>query len=139
MFEKVLFFASAHPLLVGALLGLITLAIWLASRRSGKGLSTHELTAKVNSEEALVLDCRDAADFKNGHISDAMNIPLSKLDARMNELGKFKQSPVIVVCNLGQQAGQAVQKLQTAEFQQVYRLSGGVSAWRGENLPLVKA
>ena len=139
MIEQIIEFSGNHPLLVGGLFAMILLAFALESRRSGKTLTTHELTAKMNSENAIVLDVRDSGEYKKGHIVDSINIPLAKLDTRASELDKYKNQPVVVVCQLGQQAGQAVQKLQALEFDQVFRLSGGVSGWRGENLPLVKA
>lgn len=139
MFEQIIEFSMNHPLLVGGLFSMILLALFLESQRAGKALSTHELTAKMNSESALVLDVRDAAEFSKGHIVDAINIPLAKLDSRISEIEKYKKRPIVVVCQLGQHSGQAVQKLQQLEFEAVYRLSGGVSAWRGESLPLVKA
>jgi rhodanese-related sulfurtransferase len=56
----------------------------------------------------------------------------------MSELDKFKDKPVIVVCNLGQAAGTAAKKLKAAGFQQVVRLSGGMTEWKGQNMPIIK-
>jgi len=108
-------------------------------RASGSSLSTRETTLKINNEEARILDIREAKEFKTGHIVDAINIPLVKLDSRLSELDKYKDKPLIIVCNIGQHAGQAVKKLETAGFDKVFKLSGGMSTWRAESLPVVRS
>lgn len=136
--DQVIEFSTNHWPLVFAFVVLLLLAIAMELKRSGASISTHELTRKVNSENAIVLDVREAKEFKAGHIVDAINVPSIKLDSELKALEKYKQQPVIVVCNLGQHAGQAVRKLEAAGFENVFRLTGGMSGWRSDNLPVVK-
>lgn len=92
----------------------------------------------VNRENALVLDVRDRKEFQAGHIVDAVNIPQSSLESRLDELKKHKDRPVVVVCRIGQNAGAAGTLLRKSGFEQVSRLSGGMTEWRNQNLPVVK-
>ena len=136
--EQLIEFSINHWPLTLSFVVLLALAINMEFRRSGATLSTHELTTKINREDALVIDVREAKDFKAGHIVDAMNIPLVKIDSELKALEKHKERPIVLVCNMGQHAGQAVRKLEAAGFEQVFRLSGGMSAWRAENLPVIR-
>ncbi len=137
--DQIIEFSSNHWPLVFSFSVLLALAINLEFKRSGSALSSHELTAKINNENAKIIDVREAKDFKAGHIVDAINIPLMKLDSQLTSIEKYKSEPVVVVCQLGQQSGQAVRKLETAGFENVARLSGGMSSWRSDNLPVVGA
>ena len=51
---------------------------------------------------------------------------------------KLKERPVVFYCKNGQVSPQACAKLVKAGYDQVYFLSGGLSAWQSENLPVKK-
>jgi rhodanese-related sulfurtransferase len=53
-------------------------------------------------------------------------------------LKKHKEKPVIVVCKLGQHSSEAAKQLQEDGFSEVYRLSGGVTEWKAQSLPLIQ-
>ncbi|MEQ8953548.1 MAG: rhodanese-like domain-containing protein, partial [Gammaproteobacteria bacterium] len=73
-----------------------------------------------------------------GHIVDAVNIPLAKLKSGLNQIKKYKDKPVVVVCKLGQQSPEAIKTLETEGYNEVYRLSGGITEWKAQSLPLVQ-
>ncbi|MEK1942805.1 MAG: rhodanese-like domain-containing protein, partial [Pseudomonas sp.] len=100
-------------------------------------LSTRELTALVNRDEGIILDVRNNKDFAAGHIVGALNIPYDKVASRVAELEKHKAKTIIVVDALGQQAGAVARDLKKLGFNAA-KLSGGMSSWRGESLPVVK-
>lgn len=135
--SRLIEFSTNHYLLVAALVVLLVLLALHEMRKGGKALSTRELTALVNAEQAVVLDIRPAKEFAAGHIVDALNIPADKLNARLSELEKHKAKTIIVVDGMGQHAGTWCSVLQKAGFNAA-KLSGGISTWRGDNLPLVK-
>ncbi len=123
--------------LVAALLVLLVLLLLHELRKGGKSLSTRELTALVNADQAVVLDIRPAKEFASGHIVDALNIPADKLNSRMTELEKYKGKTIILVDAMGQHSGTWGGVLKKAGFNAA-KLSGGIGSWRGDNLPLVK-
>lgn len=90
----------------------------------------------INKEDAVVLDIRAKKEFSAGHIANSLHIPMAEFDRRMSELNSHKEKPIIVVCNMGQTAGSACRKLKAAGFNPV-RLSGGMTEWRGQNMPVV--
>lgn len=130
-------FIANHFILCALFVALLTLLIMHEMRRGGKSLSTRELTTLVNGGNALVLDVRPKKDFDTGHIVDALSFPFDKLASRLNELEKHRGKTLIVVDAMGQHAGAASLELKKAGFE-VTRLSGGMTNWRGDNLPVVK-
>jgi rhodanese-related sulfurtransferase len=135
--DRVLEFTLNHPFLVGSFVALLIAFIVLESRRGGKSVSPQQLTNLVNRENALVLDVRDAKEFREGHITGSKNIPFSQLQNKLGELESHKETPVILVCKMGQHAGAAGRILSTSGFTDVRRLSGGVTGWKSDGLPLV--
>ena len=132
-------FIGNHPLLVGAFILLVFLFFRNESARAGATVSTQELVRLVNKDNAIVLDVRDRAEFDEGHIVDAVNIPYASLESRLDELNKYKERPVVIACKMGQHSGAAGTLLQKNGYSNVVRLTGGYSEWRAQNLPVVKA
>jgi rhodanese-related sulfurtransferase len=131
-------FIGHHPILVGIFAVLLVLFVRNETQRGGKGVSPQELVNLVNKEGAIVLDVRDSKEFAAGHIVDAVNVPHTALESRLSELEKYKEKPVTIVCKMGQHAGTAGAMLRKAGFASVSRLSGGMTEWRNQNLPVVK-
>lgn len=133
--ERFFEFIQHHPILFGILAVLAVLFFLVESRRSGRKISPQALGGFVNGEKAVVVDLRDAKEFREGHIAGSRNIPLSSLKNHLEELRAMKQ-PIVMVCKMGQSAGSAVQQV---GGDHLYRLDGGILGWQGQNLPLVKA
>ena len=123
-------------MLVGALLVVVIMLIMNESRKSGPAVTPQQITM-VNAEDGMFLDLRDAAEFKKGHIVGAMNIPATKLPARMGELEKLKGKPIVLVCKMGQQSGGASKQLKAENYEQVYKMTGGMMEWGNLQLPTV--
>ncbi|MEI4867127.1 rhodanese-like domain-containing protein, partial [Klebsiella pneumoniae] len=70
MIDQLFEFVQNHPLLVGAFL--LVLTAWIAyevRNSSSGGVTSGEATLLINREDAVVLDLREAGDFKAGHIA----------------------------------------------------------------------
>ena len=67
-----------------------------------------------------------------------MNIPHAAIAGRLGELESYKGRPVAIVCKMGQHAGSAGTVLRKSGFDPVMRLTGGMTEWRNQNLPVVK-
>ncbi len=99
-------------------------------------LSPQDVVDKINRENAVVVDVRLAQEFAQGHIANAINVPLSTLLEQKQKIDKAK--PVIVVCNRGKSSQEAAIQLHKNGFTQVSNLNGGLTAWREVGFPLVK-
>ncbi len=132
-------FAGNHPLLFAALGGVILIIIGneIHGRLKGdKRIGPNEAVRLINHENALVLDVRNAAEYKKGHILHARNVMANRLAEHESELAKFKQQPVLCYCALGTVAPQACEQLRKLGFERAYSLKGGLNAWQGANLPV---
>ena len=136
--DRLIEFVGNHYLLSSAFVVVAIALVLYETRRSGKSLSSHELTSLVNADQAVVLDIRQAKDFSTGHIVGSVNIPRDKMTERMTELDKHKEKTIVVVCDSGMSAGPVCTQLKQAGFNTA-RLSGGITGWRNDNLPTVKA
>ncbi len=135
--ELFLEFAAEQWMLMGALLVAIAMLINHESRKAGPAVSPQQAINLVNAESGVFVDLRDAAAFKQGHIVDAVHIPTAKLAARQGELESYRDKPVVLVCNMGQQAGTAGKQLRAAGFNRVYKMAGGMMEWSNLQLPTV--
>ncbi len=97
-----------------------------------------EATTLINREDAHIVDVREAGEFTEGHLPNALNIPLAKVTERIGELEKFKDKPIIFCCASGMRSGKASAELKKQGFTKLYNLAGGVDAWVGAGYPVKK-
>lgn len=71
---------------------------------------------------AYILDVREKNEYEVGHLINAINIPLSELRERMNEIPK--EVPIYVHCRSGQRSYNAVMALQNNGYPNVYNVAG---------------
>lgn len=86
----------------------------------------------------LLLDIREADDYKEFHIPNSMNMPFGRLAARLAELEVYKGKPVMVIDHSGLRAPRAMEQLQKAGFSQVFVVNGGIAEWKAAGLPIEK-
>jgi len=132
-------FASNNLILVAAFFVVLTLIIKaeLESRIGGvPQLGAVEAVRILNDDNTLVLDVREANEYSGGHIRNAVHVPLTALDKRLNEVEKYKDRPVLVYCRSGSRSYSACKKLKKAGFETLYNLKGGIMAWSSANLPV---
>jgi rhodanese-related sulfurtransferase len=130
-------FLAQEWLLVLALLVVIVMLVIHEARKSGPSVTPQQAINLINAEQGVFVDLRDAADYKQGHIVEAVHIPSAKLAERLVELDKYKQRPVVLVCKMGQQASAAGKQLKAAGFDRVYKMTGGMMEWSNLQLPTV--
>lgn len=137
--SQLLEFFNHHVYLFAAFGG--ALLLFLANEvhgalSGGQRLAPLQAVRLINDREAIVVDLRTVADYKKGHLLNALNLPVAKLAERAGELGKDKSKPVLLYCALGGVAGEAAAKLRKLGYSEVYPLRGGINGWLGSNLPV---
>jgi rhodanese-related sulfurtransferase len=83
---------------------------------------------------AVLLDVREASEWRAGHAPKARHIPLTDLDRRRTELPAGRE--IITVCRSGNRSARAAGIL-AADGHTVLNLSGGMRAWSAVGLPVV--
>lgn len=130
-------FVSEQWVLVSLLLALIYLFAWTERTKGGKSIGVSQLVALMNSDEAVLVDVRPVGEFQAGHIHGAINIPHTKIASRISELEKCRSKTIVLTDNMGQHVGGAGRAL-SKEGYNVRRLSGGMTEWHGQSLPVVQ-
>ena len=84
----------------------------------------------------IILDVREPEEYTGelGHISGSLLIPLKDLTARAEELEKYKNSHIIVVCRAGVRSTTASAILTGLGFEHVSNLKGGMLDWNNNKL-----
>jgi phage shock protein E len=86
-----------------------------------------------NNQDYIILDVRTKEEFNEGHLEDAILIPVSELESRLDELPKDK--PIIVYCRSGVRSRNAANMLVENGFIQIYDM-GGILDWQEEGYPV---
>jgi len=71
---------------------------------------------------AFIVDVREENEYATGHLKGAVNIPLSQLRDRVNEIPK--NEPVYLHCRSSQRSYNAVMALQGMGYNNLYNISG---------------
>lgn len=87
------------------------------------------------NDDLIIIDVRSQKDFNNGHIENAINIPLEDFDSKINELNKYKNNEIIVYSTTGEKSEKASENLVNNGFRDVDNVVDGVSEY---NYNLVK-
>jgi rhodanese-related sulfurtransferase len=136
--DRLFEFVGNHIELTGLFVALLA-ALWFSEKlRSGKAVSPQAATLMMNKDEAVIIDIREKKEYSEGRITGSIHIPYDSLKERAQELKKFDGKQIILVDKMGQHAGMAGKLLKTEGFENVCRMSGGITEWKTSNLPLVK-
>lgn len=86
----------------------------------------------------IVLDVRTPEEFAEGHLQGAVMIDFysDDFDAQLATLDP--DVPYVLYCRSGNRSGQTIPKLEALGFQSVENIDGGVVAWTGAGLPLIR-
>jgi rhodanese-related sulfurtransferase len=103
-----------------------------------KSVGSAQAINLINRESAIVIDVCEPKEYQQGHVPNAINIPLSSLSSRIGELEKYKGKPIVVACRAGNRSMKGAIALSRHGFDSVYSLSGGLMAWQKGNLPVEK-
>lgn len=78
----------------------------------------------------IILDVREPHEYEISRLRNSKLIPLSELDARLDELDREKE--YVVHCKMGGRSARAVEFLRSQGFSHVKNLVGGINAWAAE-------
>ena len=140
MIDQYIEFASNHWMLVTAFFAVsffLIQDIIESSTRKYQTISPMLTVAKLNSGNPIIIDVREANEFKKGHISDAIHIPLSSIEKQLKKIELYKKDDVIVVCHTGTRSASACSTLTKLGFENVFLMTGGMQSWEENKLPVV--
>ena len=137
--DRILEFTSENALLVAFLLISFFVLVFSELRRKASGMVSVDPSDAVGliNNDGIVIDLRNAEAFARGHIVNARNIPYDQFDAQSDKLARWKDKPIIAVCDAGITSNKAVDALRKTGFESINGLKGGMSAWGQAGLPVV--
>lgn len=134
-------FMARNPVLFTAIAVVMGLLVWNLFSGIMQGMESIvpvQAVDLINHQNAIVLDVREDNEYSEGHILNAVHVPLSNLSAKLKQLEKYRAQPIVISCRSGNRSGQACTLLKKNGFEKIYNLKGGVLAWQNANLPLLK-
>ena len=96
-----------------------------------KTISAQQLSERLASGQADLIDVRTPAEYREVHIQGARNVPLDSLDpgSVMESRNGRRDQPLYVMCKAGSRGSKACQAFIDRGYDQVINLDGGVQAW----------
>lgn len=88
----------------------------------------------------LLLDVREPAEFQQGHLAGAINIPRGLLEFRMGSAPEFeaRDQAIVLYCKTSGRAALAAASLKQMGYVNVTSIAGGYDAWAAAGMPTVK-
>ena len=84
-----------------------------------------------------MLDVRTPEEFSDGYISNAVNVDYNNENFK-TEVGKLdSKATYFVYCRSGKRSANAAAYMRSSGFTNVYELSGGITSWKENKLPVV--
>ena len=99
-------------------------------------LADLERRVAARPNDLLVLDVREEAAFKAGHIAGAMHLPRGQLELRVNEAIPDPTLRIVTCCEFGKISTLAAATLRELGFTRAVALDGGMKAWRDGGFPI---
>ncbi len=97
-------------------------------------LKPAEVAERLKTHRAILVDIRDADEFAREHVSGAVHVPLSRIDALALE--RHAGRDVIYTCRTGNRTGVNGVKLAACVPGEAFVLEGGLDAWKAHGLPV---
>jgi rhodanese-related sulfurtransferase len=99
-------------------------------------VSVEETRELIETKSKLViLDVRTKGEYNDGHVKEAMLIPLSELEARLDEISK--DTELLVYCRTGNRSSSAVSILKSNGYTKIFHMKDGITAWIQAGYPTV--
>ena len=139
---------EAYPFLPGlvfaALCLVLLFAVALPRLRSwfrAKGrpvLDPLQVEELLQGPGVLLVDLREDAAFRQGHIRGCLHVPYAELARRFEAPDPMAKRALVLVDETDALSHRALRQLLARGFEWVYVLKGGMRAWRGAHRPVAK-
>ena len=96
-------------------------------------IDARDAARRLAAKEVVLLDVREHAEWRAGHIHGALHLPLAQLRRDLQRVPTGRT--VVTVCASGSRSRSAARALARAGYDAL-NLSGGMSAWLRAGLPL---
>ena len=88
------------------------------------------------NEAHTLVDVRSTGEWRGGHPSNAIHIPLNEIEQKVHKIPLDK--PVVLICAAGMRSAMAASIVAKAGHADVYNFAGGMGSWCAAQLPTTK-
>jgi rhodanese-related sulfurtransferase len=99
------------------------------SPRAGIEISAKDCLAAFRDGKVIIVDVRTPEELAVSHVPGTVNIPLSELDRRTDEIEPGPGQLVTVLCHHGVRSLKASLMLRELGFPGALSIAGGIEAW----------
>jgi SulP family sulfate permease len=92
----------------------------------------NKLHPQPGAEAPIIIDVREPREYRQGHIVEALSLPLSKIPE--TSPGVPKDRPIVIVCRTSRRSRLAAGALQKLGYENVTILDGGMLGWEAAGL-----
>lgn len=100
-------------------------------------MNAQGFSAKAQESGVVILDVRTPDEFKQGHISGAINIDVESTSFKNEVLKLDKLKTYAVYCHSGRRSGIATGQMEKLGFTHLFNLQNGLSDWISQGMPVV--
>ena len=119
--------------------GLFILLFFSSCLKDQEGISvvdSNKFEQQMKESSSQIVDVRTPEEFKEGHITNAVNMNVTGDDFEKQIESLDKEKPVMVYCKSGGRSARAASILKEKGFKNVYDLDGGIIGWSKANKPI---
>ena len=96
-----------------------------------KKITSDEAKNIMSTQKAIVVDVRSLEEYNEGHIPNAISVPLETIENEAETKLKNKDDLILVYCRSGRRSREAALKLIEKGYTNVIDF-GGIQDWNGE-------
>jgi rhodanese-related sulfurtransferase len=115
----------------------LSLLSFAAHSANVSNISQQELL-EADTNNLVIVDVRTPEEFQQGHVPNAINVPLSEIIDNPAILTSSKEKPIVLYCRSGYRAGKAAEALHKNGHQNLQHLEGDMQSWLKAGLPVEK-
>ncbi len=90
--------------------------------------NVEELKSFLKNHQTVLVDVREASEYRSGHIPNAINIPLRTLSHNLNQIPRDR--PVVLYCSSGYRSAMGVMTLHLLGYENAQGFPPSFVAWR---------
>lgn len=96
-----------------------------------KKITAEEAKGIIDNEDVIIVDVRTQAEYDEGHIKNTVNVPVTEIADKAEEVFDDKSAKILVYCRSGNRSATAAKTLIEMGYNNVYDF-GGITDWKYE-------
>ncbi|WP_320818667.1 rhodanese-like domain-containing protein [Thalassolituus sp.] len=87
-----------------------------------------DISSLLAGQDSLLLDCRKVADYKEGHIEDALHAHDGLVESLIKKGDRTRR--IVIYCYTGHSSEHLAELFSSFGFNDVYSVEGGYASWQ---------